>query len=327
MEKDIFLSKEDLSKELNFYMKNKEKYTCEIMFVKKTQSKAKRYIGYMLECGNEKIANNTVEQSLKSVLKYIEKSLETTRYDLDLANDDKIQVIEKENVINSNAILNLITDILNEENTMTDKVNFSSLDFIVIKLCSPEESIDDLYLFKKCMHFSAKFRDAMKYTLNGKVLKTYDEEILTIGTNVETILYKNFFYIFNRNSFNSMFDYRDLFYKVIDENTEQIVKLELFEEAKEFINDCRNDGRYNGRLAKAILLGCFNKEQFEKDRVKKLKSLFSEKIEVDLSENGKIMYSGKSDINCILNIMLKHYVIDPVSQEKMIAKAIERYNC
>lgn len=48
-------------------------------------------------------------------------------------------------------------------------------------------------------------------------------------------------------------------------------------------------------------------------------------LSLETSKDGEIVYRGKEDIPELLNLLLRHYVIDALTSNKMIAAAIQEY--
>ena len=77
-------------------------------------------------------------------------------------------------------------------------------------------------------------------------------------------------------------------------------------------------------LTKAILTNVFANVINNKDRLSKIKENYGLKIE--LSDDNTIAYHDRKDIPEILNVLLEHYVTSALTDNKMLAKAIEKYS-
>lgn len=318
------LSLEALLKELNLCKSNLDEFACEIMFVKRNGNS---YTGYMLNLEDNSIKENVKRESMDFLIDQITSNyISTGSYDYTLNEENKLPFIHTRDVLNTDVILNLFTCNINEKNTINSKIDFDKLSFIVVKMCKmSKEHKKEIVLFKSCYHQNAKIKKSMKLAFTGNVPKIYNKPLLAIGNNTEVVLLDNYYYILNTRTFNSVFRFQELFRNIIAENNDKINNTHIFQNADQFIDDCSEDGRYSPRLAKAILLGCFDDSAVNNDLISKTKELFKEDINLNLNENGEIVYSGKGEISSILNILQKHYVISPITQEKMIAKAIDKY--
>lgn len=150
----------------------------------------------------------------------------------------------------------------------------------------------------------------------------FDKPLLVIGSNVEAFNVAGYFYITNRDNFNTMLNFKDVYYKIVDDNAEQIKQAELFDNAEEFIADCRNNGRYVTRLTKAILVESFKNVKDNKNKLQDIKKDY--KLNLEFTDDGKIVYN-KEHVNEILNLLLEHYVTSALTDKRMLAKAIEKY--
>ena len=97
----------------------------------------------------------------------------------------------------------------------------------------------------------------------------------------------------------------------------------LLTDLSKFVSDCEADGRYLTRLTKAILAKGFEEVSKRQEEVKKIAEDFD--LSLDISDEGQIVYKGKEDIPEVLNLLLRHYVIDALTSNKMIASAIQEY--
>lgn len=131
------------------------------------------------------------------------------------------------------------------------------------------------------------------------------------------------YYILNRDKFNAMFDYKDAFLNVVEENEKAIVDTNMIANASEFIEQCKNDGRYLPRLTKAILGKGFKNLVEYKSRLARIKAEYG--LNIELTPDEKIVYKSPEDAPEILNLLMDHYVISALTEHRMLAKAIEKY--
>lgn len=313
-------SSEELKEVIKLFEDSYEKAQIDIMFVRKSYTKPRTYKTYMLECSRE-----SVKEMVKETLKHIAEALSERRmeaYDLELGGDETIQYVQKESVIHSEAILSSLTVQLNDTNTLNKNVDFNDLNFVVIQMYLPQEE-KRLLLFKQHVKQPALMKmQAAVFSFNGKEFKPFTEKILTIGSNAEAFLVDDYYYILNRNKFNSMFDYKDAFVKIIDDNREMIVKTEMIADAEKFIELCKGDGRYMPRLTKAIMGKGFSNLVVNRSKLPAIKADYG--LQIELEEN-KLVCSSKEDAAEILNLLLDHYVTSALTDNKMLAKAIEKY--
>jgi len=306
---------------MKHYKKNFKDFQIDIMFVIKPIAKGKNYKTYMFQC-----SNSSIEVAILNTLENIDSILNKRKldnYDLEVSIDETIQTIEKEKVLNSENILSQITIEYNDENTLNEKINFDKLDFLVIQISSKKSDMPSITIFKKHLRLSSKYKNSLKGTFYGKEYKPFNKNILIIGDNVDAILINDFYYITNRNNFNSMLNFKDIYHKIIMENSKDIIESNLLNNTRQFIEDCQGDGRYLQRLTKAILADGFkNVKEYHSNLPNLIKK---HKLKLSLNRNKEIVYD-KSNINEVLNLLLQHYVTSDLTQKSMIARAIESYN-
>ena len=271
--------------------------------------------------------NQDIEEMLEETLSNMEKvTQERTidNYDLELSTDETVQVIEEEKVINYPQLMESITVDYTDDNTINENTDYDTLDFVVVKISdnSEEEPKPAITVLKKHLKSPAKFKGTKRFVFNGKEAVAFDKPLLVIGSNVEAFNVAGYFYITNRDNFNTMLNFKDVYYKIVDDNAEQIKQAELFDNADDFIADCRNNGRYVTRLTKAILVESFKNVKDNKNKLQDIKKDY--KLNLEFTDDGKIVYN-KEHVNEILNLLLEHYVTSALTDKRMLAKAIEKY--
>lgn len=314
------MKKDDIKKELSVFNSAVENGTAEInvMLVDQNNQRKKRYKGLMLK---------TKLDDLKSVITgsftYIMDELDKRTldiYDLEISVDESTQMVSKNDVIHGEEILQEITVDLTEDNVVSENTDLTKIKFMVIQIYIKKKS---LYLFKKYVQPSTAYKTSEKYIFSGGILKPFTDEIITINSYVDAMLFDETYYVFNRNTFNSIFAYKDVFAKILNDNTEMIRNSGLLTEADQFVSDCESDGRYLTRLTKVILAKGFDEVTKKKSEIPSVIKEFN--LSLKTSMEGEIVYRGKEDIPELLNLLLRHYVIDALTSNKMIAAAIQEY--
>ncbi len=308
---------------LEYYINNinTDNATAYCMFVDQNIQRKKKYKGYNLNCDLEKISSATLA-SLQNAKKLLLES-EIKEFDFEFGEDGVIQTLPRSEVVYTDDILNEMSIKLDDENTMDEEKNIDNLDFTVIRMVAFQDNVPSLVLFKKQVKAGTAFKKSVKVVFEGKSLKLIPYDILAIGENVEAVLYNGMYYILNRRAFDSMFHYKEGFKKIVEGGKEEILSSGMLSNAERFINDCMCDGRYLPRLAKALYSGCFKEVARKIINITKIKERHN--IALELSENGIIQYKGAESIPEILNIFLDHYVVSPMTDRAMLAKAIESY--
>lgn len=314
------MKKDEIKQELAVFKAAIENNTAEInvMLVDQNNQRKKRYKGLML-----KTKLSDLQAVIDDSFSYLTGELDKRTldiYDLEISLDDSTQMVNKADVIHGTEILGEITIEYNDDNVVSESTDLSKIKFMVIQIYANEKS---LYLFKKYVQPSSVYKTCQKYILSGGLLKPFTDEIITIHSVVEAILLGEVYYVFNRNTFNSMFAYKDVFARILNENADMIRKSGLLTEADQFMADCESDGRYLTRLTKVILAKGFDEVSKKKAEIPGVIKEFN--LSLKASVDGEIVYRGKEDIPELLNLLLRHYVIDALTSNKMIAAAIQEY--
>lgn len=324
MEQVNHMNKTELHALFEYYKDNLgENYIqIDVMFVQKTTSKKNIYKTWMLSCKNKDIIDMLYE-TLDNMDKIVnDRSID--KYDLEVSVDESIQVVKSNDVINFERLKEKLTVEYTPDNIISDKTDYNRFDFIYIQLSDnkDKDSYQTLTMIKRHLKSPAKLRGAKSFVFNGNEAKVYDKSLLIIGDNVEAFHVGETFYVLNRNNFNSYLNFKDLYYRIVDDNKDSIIESELFDDAEEFVAECRSNGRFVTRLTKAILADGFKNVKKNKSKLNDLKKDF--KLNLEFTEDGKIIYK-KEHIDEILNLLLEHYVTSALTDKKMLALAIEKY--
>lgn len=314
------MKKEDVKKELIEFKTAVEKDAAEInvMLVDQNNQRKKRYNGLMLKTKNEDLKSVLID-SLTYLIEELEKRT-LDKYDLEISIDESIQMVDKKNVIHGEEILNEITVDYTKDNVVSENTDLSKVKFMVFQIYVKNKS---LYLFKRYVQPSTAYKKCEKFVFNGGILQPFTAEVITINYLVDAILLGEKYYVFNRNTFNSIFAYKDVFAKIINDNKDVILRSGLLTDSEKFVSDCESDGRYLTKLTKVILAKGFEEVSKKKKEIRSVIKEFN--LSLQTSKKGEIVYRGKGDIPEIMNLLLSHYVIDALTSNKMIAAAIQEY--
>lgn len=314
------MTKDEQKREITFFSEEIQRNSAEIniMLVDQNNQRKQRYRGLMLKTEYEDI-KAVVTRSLEYICEELgSRTLDV--YDLEISIDESIQMVNKPDVIYGDDILGQLSVEYTQANTVTEDTDLAKIKFMVIQIYASNKS---LYLFKKYIQPTTAYKTTEKYIFSGGVLKPFTEKIITISNLVDAYLLDKTYYILNRNAFNAMFLYKDVYAKILEDNTELIRKSGLMADTAQFIADCKADGRYLTRLTKSILAKGFEEVPKRKGEIRKVVEDFG--LSLSLSDSGEIVYRGKADIPEVLNLLLRHYVIDALTSNKMIAAAIHEY--
>ena len=316
MDKTVLLTR------LELFSQCVENQTAEIniSLINQSNQRKERYRGAVLNT-----SLNDVGGAVKKTLAYIKEEVERRSldvYDLVISLDDSVQTVPEANVIHGAEIISQLSVDCNGKDVVDEKTDLSKIRFMVMQVFDGASG-DSLYLFSKYVQPATAYRTAEKYFLSGGVLRPFTKKVITIRVAVDAFLIDGTYYVLHRNNFNSIFSYKDIYSRVIENNIGTINQCGLMRDPARFIADCESDGRYVGRLAKAILAKGFEEVAARKGSVKQIVDDFG--LSLKITDTGEIDYTGKEDIPVILNLILRHYVIDALTNNKMIAAAIQEY--
>lgn len=314
------MKKEDIKKGFLEFLSGIQKEDAEIniMLVDQNNQRKKRYKGLMLKTKLEDIKAVLVDSFCYLTEELDKRTLDI--YDLEISIDESTQMVKKKDVIHGDEILGELSVEYSKDNVITESTDLSKIKFMVIQIFLNGKS---MYLFKKYLQPTAAYKTSQKYVLSGGLLKPFTDDVITINSLVDAVLYEDTYFVFNRNAFNSMFAYKDVFEKILNDNLNTIKQSGLLTETETFVSDCESDGRYLTRLTKVILAKGFSEVSKKKAEIPSVIKEFN--LSLKTTSDGEIVYRGKEDIPELLNLLLRHYVIDALTSSKMIAAAIQEY--
>lgn len=321
MREEDIMNREELITVISNYRQallDDKKIEVNTMLVDQNNQRKNRYKGLILKLGISDIRSVVVKSLEYLAHELTQKTLGV--YDLEISIDDVIQTEKKERVVHGEEILEQLSVKYTSINTVQEDTDLSKIKFVVIQLYYQERA---LFLFQKYTQPSTALKTSEKYMFFGGQLKPYDGKIITLNYTVDAFLLDETYYILNRNAFNSIFSYKDVLRRILEENSETIINSRLIQNSDCFIRDCESDGRYLTRLTKAILAEGFQKVTEKKTNIKKVIEDFN--LSLKVSDQDEIVYRDKADVPEILNLLLRHFVRDALTSDKMIAAAIQDY--
>lgn len=192
---------------------------------------------------------------LLNTIEYYLDNRNIEKYDLEISCDDSIDVVDTEAV---EEYEKLLENINNERsiNKISEETSFDKINFIYFKIEKPNSDIK-ITIFKKFIKPQNALRKSMKVKLLGEKMKRVKEDILYLDSLVSCFEYNGKFYIFDRNHFNSLFKFREMYCKLVDDNSNEICKSEFIDDPEAFIEKCKNNRTfckkniqsYNGKWA------------------------------------------------------------------------------
>lgn len=292
-----------------------------IVMYDKDSNRKNKYKAYRFN-GNGKSEQKLVQNCLDELSDRLKnKSIE--KYDLEISTDDTVQKIDASLVSEYQAISEFIT-LDSKKTPILDKdTEINKFNFYAIKVGNKQNENKSITIFRRYKQNTSHFKKSFKFYFDSKELKELNTDIITIDTTADAFEYEGSLYTLDRNAFNSIFSFKDMFEKIIESKKSEFKNCNILLNFDTFINDCKEDGRYTKRLAKFLIAGDYDKIIEHKNRLKLVAKDF--KLSVKVNKKNEIIYDDKNQLNEILNILLQHYVISALTEEKMLAKAIEEY--
>lgn len=169
--------------------------------------------------------------------------------------------------------------------------------------------------------FSYPKRLLKKSILNIKKypLEQVEEDIFSLDNRIDAFELDGTVYILNNNAFETIFSLESEYQSKINATISLLKDSELIEGVEEFKNECLNHKSRTKRLLKLLNKNNFNVLKEKKELIKEVIDTYS--LTIELSEEGKIVYSDKQEIGEILNILGDNYYISSILQEKRLAKS------
>lgn len=276
---------------------------------------------------NYKIYSTIFEQSeikefKENVINTIAYALESRvikNYDLECSFDDVIEFYLSTDVENYKVINDKIES--EEISNIDQKTNLDKMNFIIFKLCISDNGEEkNLTIVKKFNKPATVLKQAMRFAWVGDRMKKIEEDVIYLDGQVDAFEYNGNFFILNREKFNSIFKFRDMYCKLIDNKEEYIVGTDFIDNPEEFIIKCKCNGHYVKKITKVIVREGFENLKKNKHKVKDV--IEKHKLGIKLDSNNRIILE-EDKIDGILNILLDHCVISELSDKRAIAKALD----
>ena len=263
-----------------------------------------------------------IKEFKESVINTIEFALENRvikNYDLECSFDDVIECCPSIDVENYQVINDKIA--AEEVASIDQKTNLEKINFIIFKLCISDNGEEkELTIVKKFNKPSTVLKQAMRFAWLGDRMKKIEEDVIYLDGQVDAFEYDGNFFILNRDKFNSIFKFRDMYCKLIDNKEEFIIETDFIDNPEEFINKCKDNGHYVKKITKAIVREGFENLEKNKHRVKDV--IEKHKLGIKVDSNNRIIFE-EDKIEGILNLLLDHCVISELSDKRAIAKALD----
>ena len=259
------------------------------------------------------------KESIINTIELLLNEREITQYDLDCSFDDTIECYSAIDVKNYQVINDKID--AEEVTNISKKTDLDKVNFIIFKICINDNLKEkELTIIKRFNKPSTVLRQGMRFSLVGDKMKRIDDDVIFLDGQIDAFEYGDIFYIIDRQKFNSIFKFRDMYCKIIDEKEAFIKEKELIDNPEEFINICKNNGHYVKKLTKAIVKNGFENLEKNKHRVKDV--IKQHKLDIKIDSNNRIIFE-ENKIEEIINLLLDHYVKSELSDKRAVARALD----
>ena len=246
-------------------------------------------------------------------------------FSYDGKDDGTIQCLGKDDPqLNTQVLFKLLTKSIQEINS-SNVDTISNLDSVM--------SSSSLYAFVFNLNDDSTFTIVRKiYSSNyldkngvfffkKSRLNTLKENLFSIDSKIDFILYKDFIYILGKYNFESLFSYN---YHFQNKANNLLVTLEdsnILENYKEFKEDCLDRRSIVKKLAileasgdiNSFLNKLDNNPKFIQDTIKKYN------LNITLNSENKIIYSDVATLSEIINLISENYFVSDITQRKCLA--------
>lgn len=289
------------------------------MTILNAAKRKQRFKGYKLVADNEivkKICKAYYDSAKKSL-----NTMEIEEYDFEGNINGKILELDEElvDVANIEDVIAGREDLISvvNNNTRFDKFNYVAIRFSY----EIRDSTELLTIYAKYKQPAKSFKKSFKIAFMNDEIKELKSEVITFEGYAEILQFNGKFYIIQEKTISSLFDYKEGLKNYIDGHQEEIKEYDIMANLDSFISDCKNDGRYSGRLCKAIQTNGF---RYVYDAKENLSTYFENfGITLTLNADNEIEYSNKEDINEILKVLLRYYAFDGLNGDKLLVKGVD----
>lgn len=266
--------------------------------------------------------DDTISNFKKNVLDMILFVLDKrsiNKYDLECSFDDTVEIMDADKVVNYQNVKNKIGK---EEILPIDKnTNLEKLNFIFFKMILKlKEGNKTITVIKKFNKPSSVLKQSIKCIWLGDKMQQVKEDVIYLDNQVDAFEIDNVLYIFNRNHFNSIFKFKDMYCRLIDNSAKLIEDSDFIDNSSEFIEKCKSNGHYVKKISKAIIAKGFENIKQHKDKIPNIIREYN--LNINLDSNGKIIYEEEK-VGKILDLILDHCVKSALTDKKAIARALE----
>jgi hypothetical protein len=145
----------------------------------------------------------------------------------------------------------------------------------------------DLYMFKKFSSTNVKLQSKgiMNVTIGDNILNSIDKDIITFDSKIDCLLYQDDFLIFHKQNFESVFDFFEKMYQIVEDNISLLSDNGYIKDTDKLYEVCKKDSRKIKKLKNILTSGVL--DSIDKGKFSEINTEFDLGLEFD--EDGNII--------------------------------------
>lgn len=255
---------------------------------------------------------------LDSLLNIIQKIKEISPFDLDGNLDNELVYLDINNTSDTE-----ISDYINFRKLISNDICYflekKEIKSFYTKVKATIFIINNQITLIKKFSYPKKLLNNSVLNIQKYPLKQIKEDIFSIDNRIDAFEINNNVYILNNNSFEVIFSLETKYKKKIDDTISLLEDSSLMEGVEKFKEKCLGNKTTTKRLLKLLNKNNFNELKQRKELVQEVIDTYD--LNINLSSEGKILYTGKEEIGEILNLLGDNYYVSTILKEKRLAKS------
>lgn len=204
------------------------------------------------------------------------------------------------------------------------KADMDKMNYVVLKMKLVEETqegipdiIKEVKIFTSFKKAKSLSEDKFKFSIVENDFEVVYRPVYTIDNVVIAIEFEGTFYILKRKTFESMFNFDQVYKNIIDLNMQKIDELGVIDGVADMLERAKHDSRFKKRIVKAI-----NDKDFETlaENKEKLQEIVEKHRKDILVVNNKIVYDDEH-IGDIIDLISRNFVECAITGESRTAKS------
>lgn len=285
-----------------------------ISLIRKVNRKNQKYLFYTATL-LDNIKKDIINTLFDVFCEYL-SNFDLKRYDPLYVHENTIEYIPLSDVPNFEIFK---SELGNLNNIFIDykKINASEINFYCCYIKDYESKKEALF-FKNYRN-PKMLRNYIPFKLIDKTLRKIENVIFYLDPMSDLLIFDDYIFIYNRNSLNTVFDYKDEFLKTLDVALSVISNNNIISNFDEFKEDCKQ----NILIAKQFTRIMRKKSKYFEivinnfDKVPKI--LEDLGINIKFDDCNRIIYENKEDLNVIATIFSDGFARTYICERNIIA--------